>query len=502
MPLYPYQEAVAGAILHHFKTNKFVILDAPPGTGKTFIGHEIMDKMSDNRNHTLYSCHSKALQRQFIEDFPDTAVMYGRSNYQTELVPELTTEDCLGKECNYCNICPYKVAKRDFVQAPMGMTNISYFLAESNYVNEINTSLIIVDEADKLEDALLSFAELSLNERNLRLKYHIYPPSRKTVESSWLTWAESTYEKMRQTQRILSHQVDHSTDPLLAKELKYVNGLVSKLRLLTDPALGIPSGNWVYDGYNESMIKFRPIRVATLAQDLIWKHVDKALLMSGTVISASVMADSVGIDDFEEVTLPSRFPAENRPVHIRPIVKMNAKSENSDFDLLAREIEAILDKHPGRVLVHTVSYRYAQELMNRVRSNRLITYNKSSEVESAIGKYLANPDSVMIASSLSRGISFSYDQCDVIIIVKVPYLSLGDKQVSARLYSAGGQLWYTVSAIRELVQMTGRGMRAADDKCVTYILDAGFNDLYYKRGNGRFFPKWWKDAIVMDKAGQ
>jgi Rad3-related DNA helicase len=70
---------------------------------------------------------------------------------------------------------------------------------------------------------------------------------------------------------------------------------------------------------------------------------------------------------------------------------------------------------------------------------------------------------------------------------------LGDQQVSARLHTRGGQQWYNVQAVRSLIQMTGRGVRSADDWCTSYILDSS----YYKlaKGNKHLLPGWWREAL-------
>jgi Rad3-related DNA helicase len=77
----------------------------------------------------------------------------------------------------------------------------------------------------------------------------------------------------------------------------------------------------------------------------------------------------------------------------------------------------------------------------------------------------------------------------------VPYPNLGDVQVSRRLYSASdGPLWYSVQAIRSIVQATGRGMRSSTDHCECYILDANFGRLFTEYND--LFPSWWREAIV------
>jgi Rad3-related DNA helicase len=98
---------------------------------------------------------------------------------------------------------------------------------------------------------------------------------------------------------------------------------------------------------------------------------------------------------------------------------------------------------------------------------------------------------VLLAPSLERGVDLPKDQCGVIIIAKVPYPSIGDKQVNTRLYSTpNGQLWFQVQTVRAIVQSTGRGMRSADDFCISYILDKQFAKIPKE-----LLPGYWKEAI-------
>jgi Rad3-related DNA helicase len=80
------------------------------------------------------------------------------------------------------------------------------------------------------------------------------------------------------------------------------------------------------------------------------------------------------------------------------------------------------------------------------------------------------------------------------VICKVPFPNLGDKQISARLHSKGGNLWYRVQAVRSIVQMSGRGMRHEDDYCETYILDSQFVSNLWKQSK-QLFPNWWVEAL-------
>ena len=104
---------------------------------------------------------------------------------------------------------------------------------------------------------------------------------------------------------------------------------------------------------------------------------------------------------------------------------------------------------------------------------------------------------VATGCALNPGVDLPGDLCRVQVVMKMPFASLGDKQVARRLYSKDGQLWYSVSTVRTLVQMTGRAMRSSDDWCTTYILDRQFVENVWKKSK-RLLPKWWSDALRWD----
>jgi Rad3-related DNA helicase len=56
-------------------------------------------------------------------------------------------------------------------------------------------------------------------------------------------------------------------------------------------------------------------------------------------------------------------------------------------------------------------------------------------------------------------------------------------------------MWYTVKAIRDIIQMTGRGVRHKEDWCVTYIFDQQFARNLWGKWR-RLFPAWWAESVV------
>lgn len=84
------------------------------------------------------------------------------------------------------------------------------------------------------------------------------------------------------------------------------------------------------------------------------------------------------------------------------------------------------------------------------------------------------------------------------IVAKAPFPYLGDPQIQKRLHrkADGGEVWYAMQVAREVVQMTGRGVRHEDDWAVAYVLDGQFVGNVWRNRKG-MFPGWWREAVVL-----
>ena len=69
---------------------------------------------------------------------------------------------------------------------------------------------------------------------------------------------------------------------------------------------------------------------------------------------------------------------------------------------------------------------------------------------------------------------------------RVPWLSQADPIVRMRMRAKGGNDWYRWKAALKVVQAAGRGVRHADDWCVTYIADGLFPKVK------EFCPEWFE----------
>lgn len=121
--------------------------------------------------------------------------------------------------------------------------------------------------------------------------------------------------------------------------------------------------------------------------------------------------------------------------------------------------------------------------------------HESGDREEALESFKASRRPlVMLSPSFDRGVDLpEADNCGAVMICKMPYLSLGDPQIKAKVDLPGGWTWYALKACQTLVQMTGRSVRSPRQRCDTYIYDAQFARLRSRMGE--VLPAWWQAAI-------
>lgn len=511
----PSQVKAIEEILKGFSEVDLVVLDAPTGTGKTLIADSVRQLMSVS---ALYMCTTKTLQDQVGRDFPYGVILKGRNNYPTGLYPQrfngsrwdnLSCADCTkspgdDNSCQWCEsvqTCAYERAKRKALASNFSIVNTSYFLTECNGPGRFSgRGLVIADESDCIEKELMGYVEVEISDK--RIKQYKLPVPKVTVEESWKEWVEEVYPIIQREGERVSSRIP-SSDLRILREGKYLVNLLSKLRLLKE---GLESGTWLYTG-DKNKVSFKPVTVEGLGEGYLWKHGKKWLLMSGTVISSQELLESLGwTSPYRTVKLSSTFKLENRRVVVRPVADMSKKGrDNGEDEELVKGVTSIVSNRPESILIHTVSYDLARIIGDSLKSNpilggrQILSYESADRRESSLSKFTSEKGSIILAPSFDRGIDLPGELCRVQIIAKIPYLNINDKQVAKRLYGGGqrGRTWYTVQAVRTLIQMCGRGVRGPDDWCVTYILDKQFQKLYSE--NRGMFPNWWREGVIWER---
>ena len=137
-----------------------------------------------------------------------------------------------------------------------------------------------------------------------------------------------------------------------------------------------------------------------------------------------------------------------------------------------------------RGMIQTGSYANAKELYDnapRDLQRRMLLYNNAKEKTTQITIHQMSKDTILIGPTLVEGIDLPDDQCRFIVILKVPFPTIVDDYVKAKIKLF--PLWYNSVTSNVIIQGIGRGVRSKDDYCTTYILDACFLALYNSTRN-------------------
>ena len=505
LPFREYQEEAIEFILKSEK--RFVFLEAPTGSGKSLIG--IVSGIA--KGGVTYSVHSKILQTQIIQNFPEAYSLFGRSNYPCLLNPNLSCDECSHTKhtpCEEKSKCVYDGEKRKVVNANLRILNYDLLLSECNYVGKFSGSKFnIVDEADNLEGTLIDFSALTFTSYALgRLGLTSYIESLKKTSknsdlllSSWVGFAKTAAARALSIVEKLSSIIDTFSSPFSADQIKMIKERTRIKRLLIKINLFVRNVDktWLLD-FSDSKWTFRPLWLTLeLAEEFIWKHAQQWVLMSASFLPLYLECKRLGIpiDETDYKCLASTFRVDRRPIYIMPVANLTAKTMDEETPKLVACIKEIVDSRPDvKGLIHTVSYRLANVIMEGVNSPRLITHNGQNRQQILDMFMESDQPLVFISPSMDRGVSLGMDLCRFIIVAKAPFLSLGDRIVSRRVYSSQiGNEWYSSSMLLTVLQMTGRAMRSADDFCESWILDAQFKRVYEKKPMS--LALWWREAV-------
>jgi len=489
---------------------KFIVIEAPTGAGKSLIGMAA----GQLAQSSIYTVHSKPLQVQLSADFPEASVLFGRANYPCAMVRNLHCGECpLINPTESCHTgCPYKKAKAATVASKFRVLNYAYLLTEANYVGKFSRQgLIVIDEADSLENVLYGFVSIAIAESTLK-SLNLSFPKHKTAGSEmlveeWRDWAmdvrRNIDNKINRIKKIIEtwESIETDEERKMVDQLERYKGMSSKLSIFI---INVDQ-TWqseIKEGFRGGkVIHFKPLWLTpALTDSSLWRHAGRFILMSATFPPMGVLAKMFGIpaSEIDYLTLPSTFPVENRRTIVAPVADLTYETQAQETPKIINAVRRILELHPGeKGLIHTVNYKLRTAIMEQVQDIRLVTHDSFDKQQVLDAFRASDQPLVLVSPSSERGLSLEDSQCRFIIMCKAPFLSLGDKAVKARKNSSGvGKLWYVADMILTVVQAMGRGVRHENDFCVSYLLDERIASSM--RQQPSLMPPWFRDALEFD----
>lgn len=504
---------------------KFVVLELGTGVGKSAVGMTVgryidaEPKKDDAFKPGMYALTTqKVLQEQYVNDFgpPSGNLISIKSaaNFQCEFYPNNTCSESLGILKNEkkgtqfwrkCTLdCCYKRQKARFLESHEGITNFSYFLAETMYGGKITPrELLVVDEAHCVEEELSKFVEVVVSERFMSDVLKLSWPDVST-ERGVFEWLRDVYcptlsmHIARVEAMIAKFKLEEKIKEFesIAKQYDMLDKHVCKLHRFLEMW---SDDNWIMNvipafGRSKRKLEFKPVDVGPYSHDLLFRFGRRVLMMSATIINRDVFCDTLGIDksDVAFLSIDSPFPVQNRPIVYAPVGNMSMGSADQTLPGLVEMIKLILQQHKGeKGIIHARSFKIANYIKKNIRSSRLIIHDSTNREEVIKKHFESSKDTVIISPSLTEGIDLKDDLSRFQILCKVPYPYLGDKLSQRRMKKR--KLWYPYQTARSVVQSVGRSVRNEHDHAVTYILDSSWERFY--RQNSDMFPNSFKSAL-------
>ncbi len=503
------------------KGYKYIILEAGTGTGKSAIATTLARMYESAYILTM----TKQLQSQYMNEFHFPLVK-GRSNFgclneNLDTTCDMGTcktspssskftcpfgvvknptldateafEDSNGGVLFYQseNHCNYWQQKANAINSPITLMNYDYAILELNYVKHFGPrSLLILDEAHNIENKLMRILELNLYNKRLEKDIHkVISP--KTLYNGgiedWINEIDAIYDAYK----------DIDIKDLPKNKIERIQSTTFRLKKLKENLQKEPR-NWVIDPTDEG-VSFKPLRIHHYAEDYLFKYGDVVIFLSATILSHKMFSKWLGLNPKEvyHIKADSPFPPEKRPIELKLAGKMSANRVKHTAPKTLPILNKILKLHEDdKGLIHTNSYKCQNYITRNLPNSRLISHNSTNR-ERILKYFEKNQDPlVLVSPSMSEGVDLPYDKCRFQVIYKIPFPYLGDKQVNMR--RKRDQRWYAYKTVMTLMQAYGRGMRAEDDSCVTYILDSDIKMLLKSPLYKSLIPDFFKEAIIID----
>jgi ATP-dependent DNA helicase DinG len=503
---------------------KFVVVCAPTGSGKSFVsktlgnmsnpipekikslinsyeiykqspggGFYYQDEVYEQEPYgTTVLTITKTLQDQYTGLFNDITLLKGKSNYQCSVDDNFTVDvapciftKTLKQECWKQNCCPYYKQRNEMLTSHTSVLNYSMFFSMPSFLKR--REYMICDEASELEEQIVKQFTCVLKPSILvkcGVKLPVFNIKNPKI---WLNIVSGNlYERITELSSANKSKVSPGKNVATFNFLKNLHAKISQIVDCWDQSEFISETD-------KDQIKFVPSKVNKLSKH-IFKHADKIVLMSATIIDHKNFCKTLGITEYEYIEVESAFDPKNAPIYIAGKNKLTYHTLQNLLPSIKKQIVELCEHHKNeKGIIHTHTNTITTYLQNNIKSDRFIFRESGVNNEDILDKHLKDESATVIVSpSMMYGVDLKGDLAKFQIIVKAPYMPLFDKRV--KKLTDIDQNWYINKMLGSLVQGCGRGVRSKTDKCITYILDGVISEkiLQYKDR----LPKHFIDRFI------
>jgi Rad3-related DNA helicase len=457
-------------------------------------------------------CQSKKCGTKYINDFKN----FGEQKNASISYKPLDCADC--KLPCICNGCEYNIAKSEYINSSIGNTNYTMFTLGLK-LDFRNTDVKIIDECE-------------LSKSFIRLRTGVTIQEKWPENLSWNQYLELLVETLAEKKEALK-KIEESSKcadtederKIYAKkmtaaerEIGNINEIISDYAENKEPWVPIFEERINKNKDVTSIVRFEPATTERYETG-IYRPDDYVFYFSATPTIPKENGKHWPI-----IELDSPFPANIRPWVYIPVGSMSFKNRASTIPEMAKFINDIPKKRPGKTLVHCQSYKIAEDLgrycKDKLNNPYVIVQVPGSSAFDTEGNEIMSANRSLqnfLSASYSNTILFSVNMWNGIdlyqwegreavftqVIAKIPYQNPNDPVVVAQkriLEDAEDQLNEAVAAL--VMQAYGRINRndekykIAHKKTLTFILDSDWNKWGFYFNNKRLFRRYFKEAEI------
>jgi len=525
-----------------------LVIDAPTGAGKSLIAMWSAHILKELGNRGYMVTSDLSLQDQYESDFYTYGLRWpsikGVDNYECSVngLP-FSLGDCKLKGMGYeqaeklpCyNSCEYLQNRRRAIDQPIALLNYSFWLIQRNYVEAKmlqddrpvpfeQRDFVFFDEAHRIDDIVQSHfsprIEPGLVERMMTLNRF----------ASKQGFQEASYTKNK-IQSLVNHMMVGGKNDVFTAMSEFerilhgfgkVRQVANKMAKKRYGTAGVPKDWQTAFGHfdrlkdvhckvedylslikevgidkmvldqNEHEAKFMCVEESLMINKYLHEKANFKVFMSATIGDPRAFVKIMGIKNAKFIRMDNAFNYDKSPVVFVNRHKLSFREREESLPKVVEIMDQIISKHKGqRGIIHCGSYEFMNYIQSKSKHTfRLMNYENSKQKAEVLELFKKKEDAVLMGPSLLEGLDLKDDTSRFQIFFKVPYPSLGDPLIKAKMQTSNE--WYDWKTGISIMQGVGRSVRSKDDWAVTYVLDACFRSLINKPG---FFPPSFMERI-------
>ena len=488
--------------------------------------------------------------RDLTKYFPNWALLKGQQNYtcsQNGLpFPSgvCQTNNCKSygdieqKYADCSGSCEYIQLRKKAVSSPVLVCTYSFWLLQQNYVKQRvdnppfgDRDFIICDEAHKLQSIVQSHFSPKFGKEDFTkilavrnfidnasvgdwkeytdLRNEIFSETDnekilKLLNKYCALLSELTFktENIRREIVKCAKDIGHmgKEDQTILRACNFVDSHYETFMEYIDIIDNIGEYALVKNDSEKDTITFNCLDESYLMSNYFRSNCGKRMYMSATIGDPDAFSHDVAITGKKfYLRMPSVFDYTMSPIFFIKDYELSYRKKDYSLPYIVRMIDGVLDMYKNfRGIIQTGSYAFAKTLkesLSKENAKRIILYEDSASKNESLELYKISENRVLVGPSLVEGLSFDDDLCRFQIIMKVPYPSLADKFVAAKMKY--DNQWYSNTTAISILQGVGRGVRNMSDWCVTFILDGCFLRLF-QMSYKMFPPEFCQRIKVLD----